>query len=250
MGALHEGHLTLADVAASNADVVVASIFVNPLQFGANEDLAKYPRTLEADAVALQGRGVRVLFAPGAEEMYGPDRVVTVTAAPYDTTFEGEIRPGHFTGVLTVVAKLFNIVQPDVAIFGQKDLQQLSLVRRMVRDLDIPTEIVSVPIVREADGLAMSSRNRYLAPEDRARAALLSKSLRAVAARFASGERNGETLIREGMNVLAQDPAIAIDYLALVDPLSFAPLGAAHAGAGVVLAARVGTTRLLDNIIL
>lgn len=250
MGALHEGHLALVDKGRRLADAVVVSIFVNPLQFGANEDLAKYPRTLDADARLLEQRGATLLFAPTPDVMYAASRVTSVTAAPHDGTFEGEIRPGHFTGVLTVVAKLFNIVQPDVAVFGQKDLQQLSLVRRMARDLDIPVEIVALPTVRESDGLAMSSRNRYLSPDDRKRAALLSQSLNEIRSAFDAGEHDGAQLLNAGRAILATDENISIDYLALVDPLSFDPLPVAHSGSAVILAARVGGTRLLDNIIL
>jgi len=250
MGALHAGHLALVDEARKHADAVVTSIFVNPLQFGANEDLAKYPRTLEADADALRAHGVELLFTPSVDDMYPAGRAVTVTAAPHDTEFEGAIRPGHFTGVLTVVSKLFHIVQPDVAVFGEKDLQQLSLVRRMVRDLDVPIEVVAFPTVREEDGLAMSSRNRYLAPEDRARAARLSRALRAVRERYHAGETDGEILLRHGRAVLEDDPQIQVDYLAMVDPRTFTRVSAAAPGSGVILAARVGTTRLLDNIIL
>lgn len=250
MGALHEGHLALVDEGRKHADAVIVSIFVNPLQFGANEDLTKYPRTLDADAKLLEERRATLLFMPAPEEMYTAGRVTSVTAAPHDGTFEGEIRPGHFTGVLTVVAKLFNIIQPDVAIFGQKDLQQLSLVRRMVRDLNIPVEIIALPTVRESDGLAKSSRNRYLSPDDRTRAALLSKSLREIRASFDAGEREGVQLVNTGRVVLEADRNINTDYLTLVDPLSFEPLSVAHAGSAVILAARIGGTRLLDNIIL
>jgi pantoate--beta-alanine ligase len=250
MGALHEGHLALVDEARQHADVVVSSIFVNPLQFGANEDLSKYPRTLEADAASLHARGVSVLFTPSPEEMYPPGRVVTVTAAPHDAMYEGAIRPGHFTGVLTVVTKLFNLVRPQVAVFGQKDLQQLSLIRRLVRDLDMPIEIVSLPTVREDDGLAMSSRNRYLSPAERRRASLLSISLRAAGDAFLAGEHNATTLLAHARRTLDGDHSISVDYLALVDPVSFETCKTASSGSAIILAARVGSTRLLDNIIL
>jgi pantoate--beta-alanine ligase len=250
MGALHEGHLALVDEGRKHADAVVVSIFVNPLQFGANEDLSRYPRMLDADARLLERQGAHLLFAPAADAMYAPGRVTSVTAAPHDGTFEGEIRPEHFTGVLTVVAKLFNIVQPDVAIFGQKDLQQLSLVRRMVRDLDIPVEIVALPTVRERDGLAMSSRNHYLLPGDRKRAALLFRSLSAIRSAFDAGERDSARLITLARSVLAADENIRVDYVAVVDPLSFDSLPVARTGTAVILAARVAGTRLLDNIIL
>jgi pantoate--beta-alanine ligase len=250
MGALHEGHLALVDEARRHADDVVVSIFVNPLQFGPSEDLARYPRTLDADLAALGARGVALVFTPSAAEMYAPDRVVSVSAAPHDEAYEGAVRPGHFAGVLTVVAKLFNIVLPDVALFGQKDLQQLSLVRRMVRDLDVPVDIVGVPIVREADGLAMSSRNRYLSPDERRRAARLSAALRAVRDAFAAGEHDAHALRDVGGRVLADDPDIDVDYLDIVDPGTFTRVDTATDGTAAILAARVGQTRLLDNMLL
>jgi pantoate--beta-alanine ligase len=250
MGALHEGHLTLMDEARRRADAVLVSIFVNPLQFAPTEDLATYPRTLEADLTLLRARGVAGVFTPTVDEMYASGRVISVTAAPHETGFEADVRPGHFTGVLTVVAKLFNIVQPDVAVFGQKDLQQLSFVRRMVGELNFPIEIVGVPTVREPDGLAMSSRNRYLSPTERLRAGRLSQALRAARAAFEAGERSAQHLQDVAARVLADDPAITVDYLDVVDPVSFARVDAAGAGDAVILAARVGATRLLDNVIL
>lgn len=250
MGALHEGHLTLVDEARRRADAVLVSIFVNPLQFAPTEDLATYPRTLEADLTLLHARGVAGVFTPTVDEMYASGRVISVTAAPHETGFEADVRPGHFTGVLTVVAKLFNIVQPDVAVFGQKDLQQLSFVRRMVSELNFPIEIVGVPTVREPDGLAMSSRNRYLSPTERMRAGRLSQALRAARAAFEAGERSAQHLQDVAARVLADDPAITVDYLDVVDPVSFARVDVAEAGNAVILAARVGATRLLDNVIL
>ena len=259
MGALHEGHLTLVDVARGHADAVVASIFVNPLQFAPHEDLARYPRTLDADIEALRGRGVALVFTPSVEEMYPPGRVVRVTAAPHDDRFEGAARPGHFDGVLTVVAKLFHIIAPDVAVFGQKDLQQLSLVRRMVRDLNVPLEIVGVPTVRDADGLALSSRNRYLSPDERHRATRIPAALRAmqgyIRAHLVTGGASSpgiptETVLEIGRRLLAEDSGITIDYLALVDPDDFAPVATAVLGTAIIVAARVGGTRLLDNVIL
>lgn len=250
MGALHDGHLTLVDEARRRADAVLVSIFVNPLQFAPTEDLAKYPRTLEADLTLLHARGVAGVFTPTVDEMYASGRVISVTAAPHETGFEADVRPGHFTGVLTVVAKLFNIVQPDVAVFGQKDLQQLSFVRRMVSELNFPIEIVGVSTVREPDGLAMSSRNRYLSPTERLRAGRLSQALRAARAAFEAGERSAQHLQDVAARVLADDPAITVDYLDVVDPVSFARVDVAEAGNAVILAARVGATRLLDNVIL
>jgi len=250
MGALHEGHLTLVDVAHRHADVVVVSIFVNPLQFGLGEDLAKYPRTLDADIDALQARRVAMVFTPTVNEMYPAERITSVTAAPYDGLFEGAIRPGHFSGVLTVVNKLFNIIRPDIALFGQKDLQQLSLVRCMVRDLNIPITIIGVPTVREVDGLAMSSRNRYLSREDRNRAPRLHGALIAIRDLFEKGERNAKSLSDIGRGVLAQDPHFTLDYLALVNHIDFSPVETAAPGTAAIVAARIGGTRLLDNIIL
>lgn len=260
MGALHEGHLTLVDAARERADAIVASIFVNPLQFAPNEDLARYPRTPDADAEALRSRGVALVFTPSVEEMYPPGRLVRVTAAPYDDRFEGAVRPGHFDGVLTVVAKLFHIVAPDVAIFGQKDLQQLSLVRRMVQDLNVPLDVVGVPTVRDADGLALSSRNRYLSSEERRRATRIPAALRAIQeyVQVHSLETNGvssaamlaDAVLEVGRRLLAEDPGIAIDYLALVDPDEFTPVAMAAPGTAIIVAARVGGTRLLDNVIL
>jgi len=249
MGALHEGHLALVDEARRHADVVVVSIFVNPLQFGANEDLARYPRTLEQDAASLREHGVTLLFAPTAEEMYAQHRTVRVTAAPHDAVFEGAIRPEHFTGVLTVVTKLFNIVSPDVAVFGQKDLQQISLIRAMVRDLNIPVQVVVHPTIREPDGLAMSSRNRYLDAAQRADAVRLSAALGAVQQRFAGGEHDARVLTDAGRREL-DTPGISVDYLDIVDPDTFTTVSTAAPGAAVIVAARVGTTRLIDNILL
>ena len=250
MGALHDGHVALVDEAHRHADAVVVSIFVNPLQFGPAEDLAKYPRTLDADVAALRTHDVALLFTPTAETMYPPGQATRVTIAPHDSEFEGAIRPEHFTGVLTVVAKLLNIVQPDVAVFGQKDLQQLCFVRRMVRDMNVPIEIVDVVTVRESDGLAMSSRNRYLSPDDRARAVRLSTALAAIRDRFARGESDPHRLIEAGRGVLAADTQIVVDYLALVDTESFSSVERGAPGVAAILAARIGGTRLLDNIIL
>jgi len=250
MGALHAGHLQLVDVAARAAREVVVSIFVNPLQFGPSEDFARYPRTLDADLAALAGRGVAFVFAPSAEEMYEGKRGTLVTPPDGSDAFEGAIRPGHFAGVLTVVAKLFHIVQPDVAVFGRKDLQQLSLVERMVRDLDFPLAVLPVDTVRESDGLALSSRNRYLSPEDRARAPRLQQALQATRARFGAGERDPAALVAAGRQTIAADPAITLDYFEIVRPSTFTPVAQAERGDAAIVAARVGGTRLLDNVIL
>ena len=244
MGALHEGHLSLIRLAKEHADHVVVSIFVNPLQFGPGEDFSRYPRTFEADLAACRTAGVDVVFAPSAEEMYPPDRQVSVSAGPMGSIVEGEFRPGHFDGVLTVVLKLFNLVRPGVAVFGQKDAQQLAMIRRMVADLDVPVRIVGAPIVREPDGLALSSRNRYLSPEEREIALALSRALR-------EGERHrtpGE-IVAATRRVLDAAP-LTVDYVVLADPATFAQVGDDHTGEAVLaVAARVGATRLIDNVI-
>ncbi|MFG1697766.1 pantoate--beta-alanine ligase [Nonomuraea sp. NPDC049309] len=245
MGALHEGHRSLIRLARVRADQVVVSIFVNPLQFGPNEDFSRYPRTFDADLDVCRAEGVDVVFHPSAEEMYAPDRQVSVSAGEMGRIVEGAARPGHFDGVLTVVLKLFNLVQPDLAVFGQKDAQQLALIRRMVADLDLPIEILGAPTVREPDGLAMSSRNRYLSEEDRRVALTLSRALRAGAARLTPAE-----IRAEARKVLDEaGPALDVDYLVLVDPATFVEVGDDYEGLAVLaVAARVGTTRLIDNV--
>ena len=243
MGALHEGHLSLLDRARAQGECVVLSIFVNPLQFGPTEDLAKYPRTEAAEA-----RGCSVAFVPPVEVMYPGPRAVSVVPEALADRWEGALRPGHFAGVLTVVAKLFNMVQPDVAVFGQKDLQQATLIRAMVRDLDVPVAIDVAPIVREADGLAMSSRNRYLGPDERRVAGTLPRALADAADAFAAGEATAHGVLRNALARLDAEPALRLDYLAVVDPATLAPRDDTVArGDMVLLAARVGSTRLLDN---
>ncbi len=249
MGALHEGHLALVDVARTQADAVVMSIFVNPLQFGPEEDFTRYPRDLEGDAAKAASRGVDVLFLPSREEMYPDDRAVEVHPVALADLWEGAARPGHFAGVLTVVAKLLNIVQPDVAIFGQKDIQQATLVRAMVRDLNMPVEIIVAPTVRDSDGLALSSRNAYLSPDERQRARAISRALRRIAEEFARGEDSAENLERVGRDVL-RTAGGTIEYLALMDPIRLRPVERAAAGTIVAVAIRVGSTRLIDNVIL
>jgi pantoate--beta-alanine ligase len=268
MGALHEGHLALVRTAASRADAVVVSIFVNPLQFGAGEDLDRYPRTPAADLAALAAEGVALVFAPPVEEMYpGGPPAVTVDPGPLGALLEGASRPGHFAGVLTVVTKLFGLVRPDVAVFGEKDYQQLALIRRATADLELGVEVVGVPTVREPDGLALSSRNRYLSGPERARALSLSRALRAGAAAGAAGagavlaaataELADPGLADPGLadpgladpglaDPGLADPGLAVDYLALRGP----DLGAAPAAgpARLLVAARVGGTRLIDNV--
>jgi pantoate--beta-alanine ligase len=250
MGYLHEGHLRLVDEARTRADVVVMSIFVNPLQFGPNEDLTRYPRDLEGDSTKAEARGVDLLFIPEGSEMYPQPSRIMVTPRALASRWEGEARPGHFEGVLTVVAKLFNIVQPHVAVFGQKDIQQATLVRAMVEDLDIPVEIVVSPTVREADGLAMSSRNSYLDAASRPRALGLSGALRAIEQAYNGGERSAAKLEAVARAHLAQAGVNEVDYVAIADPRTLEPLAQATAGAVVAVAARVGRTRLIDNVIL
>jgi pantoate--beta-alanine ligase len=250
MGALHEGHLALVDVARHHGEIVVMSIFVNPLQFGPTEDFAHYPRDLERDAALAEARGVDVLFAPSGEEMYPGGRTVEVRPTALADEWEGAVRPGHFTGVLTVVAKLLNIVQPDVAVFGRKDIQQATLIRAMVRDLDLAVEIIVAPTVRDTDGVALSSRNAYLSPDERQRARAIPLALDAIAAEFAAGERDATRLEQAGRAVLLSAGAIDIEYLALMDPTLLRRVERATAGTIVALAVRVGTTRLIDNAIL
>ena len=250
MGFLHEGHLRLVEHAREHAELVVMTVFVNPLQFGPTEDFARYPRDMEGDAAKARGAGVDLLFTPTVEAMYPPGAATSVVPARLDRRWEGEVRPGHFGGVCTVVAKLFNIVQADVAVFGQKDIQQVTIIRAMVRDLNFPVELVIAPTVRESDGLAMSSRNSYLSPPDRVRALALSRALRAAAGAFASGVREPAAIEDAGRRVLQRDAAVAPDYFAVVDPATLEPAARAAADSLVIVAARIGSTRLIDNIVL
>lgn len=246
MGALHEGHRELIKLAKANADVVIVSLFVNPLQFGPNEDLDKYPRPFDKDLAILKEDGVDYVFAPSVEEMYGDlENVTIVSAGDAGRILEGEFRPTHFDGVLTVVAKLFNIIRPDFACFGEKDAQQLALVRRMVRDLNFPLEILAAPIVREEDGLARSSRNVYLEGDDREAALALSQALETVAERASDGV---EAALAAGRESYDRQPLASMDYLELVDAATFAPLTEGFTGEALALtAARIGQTRLIDN---
>jgi len=250
MGYLHEGHLCLVDAARGRAGAVVMSIFVNPLQFGPNEDLARYPRDLPRDRMLAEARGVDALFVPSDAVMYPSGSEIRVVPGSTADRWEGAARPGHFTGVLTVVAKLFHLGEPDVACFGRKDIQQATLVRQMVRDLDWPIEIVVVPTVREADGLALSSRNAYLDPDDRRRAVVLSAALRTAHESFRTGERRAARLLAAMQRTLAAEPAVSLEYLAVVDPATLAPVDTVDEDTVVALAARLGRTRLIDNIIL
>ena len=250
MGYLHEGHLQLVDEARRYAPTVVLSLFVNPLQFGPHEDFARYPRDLEGDLAKAERRGVDIVFAPPVDELYQGERTVAVTPLALADRWEGAARPGHFTGVLTVVAKLFNIVQPQVAVFGQKDIQQATLIRAMVRDLDFPVRLVVAPTLRDADGLALSSRNGYLDPEGRRRALVLWRTLREIGRAFDAGQYDAVELEQLGWEVLATEPDVQVDYLAIVDPQRLEPVSVAEHGTVVAVAARVGATRLIDNIIL
>jgi len=250
MGALHEGHLSLVRLAKAKSDFVVVSLFVNPLQFGPTEDLAKYPRTFERDLELLNREGVDLLFAPAVSEMYPTLSVTYVNVENLSDRLDGQSRPGHFRGVTTVVSKLFHILEPDIAVFGQKDAAQVAIIRRMVRDLNIPVEIVVGPIVREVDGLAMSSRNAYLDPQQRKQALVLSRSLARVQELFNRGERSTTKLIAVGKSVFAEEPAARIDYFSIVNPESLEPVEEIHGEILVAVAAYVGTTRLIDNLLL
>lgn len=250
MGALHEGHLSLIRAARAACDVVVATIFVNPKQFGPTEDFAKYPRTFDADCDLLRAENVEILFAPAVDEMYPPGATTFVEVAEISDRLDGVSRPGHFRGVATVVAKLFNIVAPDRAFFGQKDAAQVAILRRMARDLNFPLEIVVCPIVREPDGLAMSSRNGYLSADDRHRALILSRTLRHIEQQIATGVTSAAALIATGLGVLAQQPSARLDYLRVVDPDTLADIPDIGKGALIAIAAWIGSTRLIDNILI
>ena len=250
MGALHEGHLSLVRAAKAQSDFVIVSIFVNPLQFGPTEDLAKYPRTFDRDQDLLEKEGVDLIFAPSVAEMYPTTAVTYVNVEGLSDRLDGQSRPGHFRGVTTVVSKLLHIVAPDLAVFGQKDAAQVAIIRRMVRDLNIPVEILVAPIVREPDGLAMSSRNAYLDPQQRQQALVLSRSLQRVQEIFQQGERSAAQLVAAGRQLLAEEPSVRIDYLSVVDPESLEPVPEVKRDALLAVAAYVGSTRLIDNVVL
>ena len=250
MGALHEGHLSLVRAARASTDVVAASIFVNPTQFGPNEDLAKYPRSFDRDCDLLNRERVELLFAPSVEEMYPAGAVTWVTVEGLSDKLDGRTRPGHFRGVTTVVAKLFHVVEPDTAFFGQKDAAQVAIIRRMVRDLNLPVEIVVCPIVREPDGLAMSSRNAYLDPEQRKRALVLHRSLGSVQQLAEAGERDAAKLVATGRAEFDKESSARLDYFEIVDSDTLDPLEDVSNGALVAVAAFVGNTRLIDNVVL
>lgn len=251
MGALHEGHQSLIRRARAENDLVVVSVFVNPLQFGPAEDFSRYPRDREGDAQKIAAAGGEALFTVTAEEMYPHDSFATfVVPEGVASQWEGAVRPGHFRGVLTVVMKLFQIVAPTRAYFGRKDAQQLFLIERMVRDLHLDLQIVPCPTLRESDGLAMSSRNVYLSPAERVQAQALSRSLRAALESYRRGERETQRLIDEAGRVLEAAPPLTLDYLALVEPDRFSPCRGRIERARMIVAARVGKTRLIDNLLL
>ncbi|PLS31320.1 pantothenate synthetase [Bifidobacterium margollesii] len=247
MGFLHEGHRSLIDHAVADNDRVVVSDFVNPVQFGPNEDLEAYPRDLDRDAKLVSGAGANLLFNPSPEEMYYPNRTTAITMATITEELCGKSRPVHFGGVCTVVAKLFNIVTPNRAYFGQKDAQQLLVIKRMVRDLNFDIEIIGCPIIREADGLAKSSRNTYLNPEERAAAPILHKALEAGRALAEAGEKNAETIKAKVREVLATEPLADPEYVEVVDLENVHPVATLDQPVLVAIAVRIGKTRLIDN---
>jgi pantoate--beta-alanine ligase len=250
MGALHEGHLSLVRAARAQCDTVAVSIFVNPTQFGPTEDLSKYPRQFERDCRLLEKEGVEILFAPPVEEIYPYGEITWVLVEGLSEKLDGRSRPGHFRGVTTIVSKLFHILEPEAAFFGQKDAAQLAVIRRMVQDLNFPVEIVACPIVREPDGLAMSSRNAYLNREERSRALVLQCSLQRAQQEFQAGERSAATLISAAKEVFAREPQVVLDYFEIVNPDTLDPVERISQKTLVAVAAYVGSTRLIDNTVL
>ncbi len=250
MGAIHEGHLSLVREAKRRCSPVVVSIFVNPTQFGPSEDLAKYPRPFETDCTALEHLGVDYLFAPSVEEMYPKGFSTAVSVDGIGDRLEGSFRPGHFRGVATVVLKLLKIVQPSFAFFGRKDAQQQAVIRRMARDLDLDVQVITCPIIRESDGLALSSRNMYLKGEDRRAATVLYRALVALREQIDRGERDIARLLATMRNVLASEPAVMLDYAEIVDAENFEKALNLRANCFAVLAAKVGNTRLIDNALI
>ena len=251
MGALHRGHMSLVDAARGDCTSVVASVFVNPTQFGPNEDLARYPRPEQQDLAMLEAGGVALVFLPSVEVMYPEGNATRVRVGGIAERLEGKSRPGHFDGVATIVTKLFNLVQPDRAYFGRKDAQQLAVIRQMVRDLDQPVEVVGSPTIRDGDGLALSSRNVYLSPEERTQALSLSRGLRRAAAVYADGIRDASSLRQFVEDEIRAQPLAAIDYVSVADAVTLEELsGPITAPALLSLAVRFGTTRLIDNVTL
>src|SRR5467141_1090189 len=250
MGALHEGHLSLVRAAKAQCDVVAVSIFVNPTQFGPTEDLSKYPRQFDRDCQLLEKEGIDILFAPSVDEIYPDGAVTWVLVEGLSEKLDGRSRPGHFRGVTTIVAKLFHILEPDAAFFGQKDAAQLAVIRRMVEDLNFPVEIVACPIVRESDGLAMSSRNAYLNRDERGCALVLQHSLQQVQREFQAGERIPAKLVSAAKEVFAREPQVVLDYFEIVDPDTLDSIERISQKTLVAVAAYVGSTRLIDNTVL
>jgi len=248
MGALHAGHLSLVEIARRHADRVVASVFVNPAQFGPNEDFTRYPRQPEEDAEMLKQAGCDLLFHPDVETLYPPGHTVYVDLGVPSEGLEGACRPGHFRGVATVVALLFNLVQPDVAVFGEKDAQQLAVIRRLVRDLHFPVEIVAAPTVREPDGLAMSSRNAYFSPGERRPSTVLHRALQAAGAAIEAGELRGDEVRRILKETLNSEPLAHVEYAEVVDAETFQPVETLKGRLVLPLAVRIGGTRLIDNL--
>ena len=249
MGALHEGHLSLVRAAKASCGAVAASIFVNPTQFGPNEDFALYPRTFDADCKLLEAEGADVVFAPTTAEMYPAAASTYVEVAGLSERLDGSSRPGHFRGVATVVAKLLIAAEPDCAVFGQKDAAQVAVLRCMVKDLGLPVELVVCPIVREPDGLAMSSRNRYLSTEERMQALVLSHALEAVQRSAQAGERRATALVEAAQQVFASEPEVRVDYIAVVDWATLEPVQEIGPETLFAVAAYLGTTRLIDNFV-
>ena len=248
MGALHAGHLSLVEAARRDGAFVVVSIFVNPTQFGPHEDFDRYPRDVAGDPQKCADAGVDLVFMPAVTDMYPPESATTVHVARLTDTLCGPCRPGHFDGVATVVAKLFNIVQPDVAYFGEKDAQQLAVIRRMTRDLDLPIEIVGCPTLREPDGLAMSSRNALLSADERRRALVLHRSLCAARERIEGGETSPDAVVEQMRGIVAEAKPARIDYISIVDPETMQPVEHITCPVIVALAVRIGGTRLIDNL--
>lgn len=249
MGALHAGHVSLFERARAAADIVVATIFVNPTQFGPQEDFSKYPRPIEADLEACRAAGVDLVFLPAAEELYPPGFSTWVTVERLSEGFEGDVRPTHFRGVATIVLKLLNIVQPDLAFFGQKDFQQQAILRQMVRDLNVPVEVVTCPTIREPDGLALSSRNVYLSPAERRAATVLSRGLQLAERQLRDGSPEINAVVEDVRSLLKSEPLVEPDYVAIVDPDTLAPLECPQPRMAVLVAARLGATRLIDNCV-
>jgi pantoate--beta-alanine ligase len=250
MGALHEGHLSLVNAAQESCDAVAVSIFVNPTQFGPKEDFSSYPRVFEQDCQTLEAAGVDVVFAPSVEEMYPPSASTFVEVEGLSDRLDGASRPGHFRGVATVVSKLFHIFAPDVAFFGQKDAAQVAVLRRMVRDLRFAVRLEVCPTMRESDGLAMSSRNRNLSEGERRQALVLYRALSTVAKRFQGGEVDSDKLLGEAQRILKEEPAVQVEYCRIVDPETLEEISQVGPGSLMAVAARVGATRLIDNLLL